>query len=108
MIDTCTDTYTTLAVAIQQHIPILADYNGQRRLLCPHAIGSKKGHTNVLCYQSDGGSNSGLSHPGSGSNWRCLRVDRLSDVEFCPFEPWATGGNHSCPNNCIDDVDVEA
>jgi len=107
MIDTCIDTYTTLSIAIQEQIPILADYTGQRRLLCPHSLGSKKGHVNVLCYQSGGSSGSGLSHHGSGGNWRCLRVDKLSDVEFCPTAPWSTGGNHSCTNNCIDDVDIE-
>ncbi len=107
MIDTCTDVYATPSIAVQQRIPILADYDGQRRLLCPHSLGSKKGRLNVLCYQSGGGSSGGLSHPGSGSNWRCLRVDKLSDVEFCPTAPWSTGGNHSCPNICIDDVDIE-
>jgi hypothetical protein len=100
--------YSLLAVAVQEQILILADYNGQRRLLCPHSLGTnRKGQTNVLCYQSGGGSNSGIGHPGSDSNWRCFRVDKLEGVELCPSAPWSTGGNHSCDNTCVANVDVQ-
>jgi hypothetical protein len=97
VIDTCTDVYSTIHCAIEQQIPILATYDGHRRLLCPHALGTKRDRQQVLCYQAAGGSESGLSHPGASTNWRCLRLDKLSEVEFCPG-PWLSGGNHSTPH----------
>lgn len=96
MVTVALDVYTTISVAIERRIPIVATYNGQRRLLCPHALGTKRGRVQALFYQVAGGSSSGLSHPGSGGNWRCMSVENLSDVQFCPG-PWYSGGNHSRP-----------
>jgi len=91
------DNYGTIYAAIEQKVPIIAMYNGQRRLLCPHALGSKKGRSQALFYQVAGGSSSGLGAPGSGANWRCMALAKLSEVDFYPG-PWYSGGNHSCPN----------
>jgi len=103
-----TDVYSMLATAIQQQIPVWLVYDGQQKLVCPHSLGtSSKGQTNCLCYQIDGESSSGLSHPGSDDNWRCLRVSKISQVEFSPFSQWVSGGNHSCANNCVVNVDYE-
>jgi len=102
------DVYSMLATAVQQQIPVWLVYDGQRRLVCPHSLGTnRKGGTNLLAYQIDGESSSGIGGPGSPGNWRCLRVSKISEVEFCPFAPWATAGNHSCANNCVVNVDVE-
>lgn len=97
MVTMALDVYTTISVAIGRRIPIVATYNGQRRLLCPHALGTKRGRPQALFYQVAGGSNSGLDMPGSFRNWRCMALDKLSNVEFCPG-PWYSGGNHSYPH----------
>jgi hypothetical protein len=88
------DTYGTICAAIELRVPIIATYDGQRRLLCPHALGTKRGRTQCLCYQIAGGSNTGV---GAGGNWRCMALDKLTDVDFYPCR-WSSGGNHSCPN----------
>lgn len=89
--------YSIIHQAIQERVPVVATYNGQRRLLCPRAHGTKRGRAQALFYQVAGGSNSGLDMPGSFANWRCMALDKLSDVEFCPG-PWYSGGNQSCPH----------
>ena len=88
------DNYGTISAAIEQRVPIIATYNGQQRLLCPHALGTKRGRSQCLCYQIAGGSNTGL---GAGGNWRCMALAKLSEVDFYPG-PWYSGGNHSCPS----------
>ena len=39
-------------------------------------------------------------------NWRCLAVENLSDVELLDG-PWQTAENHSRPQNCIDEVELD-
>ncbi len=108
MIGMNNDIYSTLALAIQQQIPVWLTYDGTQRLVCPHSLGSNsKGQTNCLCYQTDGESSGGLGRPGCDDNWRCFRVSKISQVEFSPFSPWVSGGNHSCPNTCVVNADVE-
>lgn len=108
MIGFDSDVYSMLSSAIQQQIPVWLVYDGARRLVCPHSIGtSSKGKTNLLAYQIDGESSKGLGAHGSPNNWRCLCVSKISEVEFSPFSPWITGGNHSCPSTCVVNVDVE-
>jgi hypothetical protein len=41
----------------------------------------------VLCYQYAGESQSGLGPVGAPQNWRCLAVEKLSDVELLEA-PW--------------------
>jgi hypothetical protein len=91
------DNYGTIYAAIERRVAIIATYNGQRRLLCPHALGSKKGRTQALFYQAAGGSSSGLGAPGSGANWRCMDLAKLSEVDLYPGSLYS-GGNHSSPN----------
>ncbi|GAI22102.1 unnamed protein product, partial [marine sediment metagenome] len=38
--------------------------------------------------------------------WRCMSVNGLSGVSLQEGE-WHTASNHSQPQTCIDDVDVE-
>lgn len=75
--------------AIRRKEPITATYLGRRRILCPHAIGTKHGVWNVLSYQSGGQSSSDLSG-NPAHNWRCMRVSELSRVApiECPVS-WA-------------------
>lgn len=88
------DTYSKISMAIQEKIPIVATYNGHRRVLCPHALGTKRGRSQALFYQVAGGSSRGL---GAGGDWRCMALAKLTGVDFYPSQ-WYSGGNHSTPH----------
>lgn len=91
--------------AIRNKQPIEATYEGHYRILCPHVIGDKGGQVNMLAYQSGGDSSRGPVPIGAGhaGNWRCMRVDALSGVSL-HGSAWATAGNHSRPNSCVDTI----
>jgi hypothetical protein len=93
--------------AIVHRRPITALYRGRRRLLCPHLLGwNKHRRLQVLCYQYGGDSESGLQHAGAADNWRCLAVENLSQVELLDG-PWQTAENHSRPQTCIEEVELD-
>jgi hypothetical protein len=107
-IQTVEDIYRIVWTAILQRQCLAADYSGKRRLVCPHRLGrNAAGKLRVLCYQYGGGSVSGLEPAGSSANWRCIDLERLKHVE--PIEgPWRTAPNHSRPQTCIQDTDIDA
>ena len=93
--------------AIVHRRPIAAIYGGRRRLLCPHLLGwNKRRRLQVLCYQYGGDSVSGLKPAGASDNWHCLAVENLRDVELLDG-PRQTAENHSRPQNCIDEVELD-
>jgi len=99
--------HAQVRVAIVHRRPIAALYRGRRRLLCPHLLGwNKNRRLQVLCYQYGGNSESGLQPARASDNWRCLAVENLSDVELLDG-PWQTAENHSRPQNCIDEVELD-
>jgi hypothetical protein len=97
------DTYSTIRQAIEDQKQVVATYRGLVREVCPHAIGTKGGREQAIVFQFAGESSQGLP---DGGEWRCLAIDGLSDVSVRSGE-WHTGTNHSQPNTCIDEVDVE-
>jgi hypothetical protein len=99
-------TYDIIRRAILNKEQVIATYNGYRREMCPHAIGTKNGRQQVLFYQFGGYSSSGLGPPGSPSNWRCIPISRLSNVETRKGE-WYTAPNYSRPQTCVDHVDID-
>jgi hypothetical protein len=100
------EVYELLRYAAIRRQPVTAIYDGQPRLLCPHVGGWKEGRRNVLCYQFGGRSNSSkpLSAEGKGV-WRCLTVERLSQVELQAGE-WHTE-SRSVRQTCIDEIDFD-
>jgi hypothetical protein len=110
------DTYTTIRNAILAKEQVAATYHGHVREMCPHVIGWKRAkdrkgnlgprEANALFYQFGGSSSSGLQPVGSPDNWRCIRIDDLSNVTTRKG-PWYTAPNHSRPQTCVDEVDVE-
>jgi hypothetical protein len=96
--------FLLLREAIAKKQWVIADYNGYRREMCPHTLGWKNGREMALLYQFGGGSSSGLDPVGSPSNWRCVFVDRLSNVEVRDGA-WFTASNHSRKQTCVDQVD---
>ena len=76
-------TYEIIARAVREKKAISAIYNGRRRVMCPHVIGTKNGRPQALFYQFAGESSTRrIGPPGDYGNWRCMAVDALSDVGF--------------------------
>jgi hypothetical protein len=101
------ESYSLVRAAIRGRRPIAAVYEGCKRLLCAHKLGwNKDGQLRVLCYQYAGESQSGLGPAGAPENWRCLAIEKLSDVELLET-PWQTATNHSRPQTCIEDIDID-
>ena len=75
---------------------------------CPHLLGlNRYRRLRVLCYQYGGDSESGLEPEGAPDNWRCLAVEHLGQVELLDG-PWQTAENHSRPQTCIEEVELDA
>ena len=91
--------------AIKNKQIVTATYGGHRRRLCPHVIGEKNGKVNCLFYQFGGLSDSGLSRD-STQNWRCIKVELLTDVSVSEGE-WHTADNHSRQQPCVDVIYAE-
>ncbi len=102
------DIYQLLRTAVVGKRPVRGVYNGRDRWLCPHRLGrNHEGQLRVLCYQYAGQSGSGLQAAGSPGNWRCIAVEKLSRVELLE-DAWHTAPNHSRPQTCVAEVDVDA
>ena len=108
-IQTVEDIYGLLRTAVTTRCSIAAVYERRRRLLCPHRLGrNRAGQLRVLCYQYGGESGTGLEPIGSSANWRCIAVEKLRAVSLLEDEGWCTASNHSRPQTCVTDVDVDA
>ena len=107
-IQTVEDIYRLVRTAVVSRQPIRAVYHGRDRWFCPHRLGrNHEDQIRVLCYQYGGESGSGLQAAGSPANWRCIALERLSRVELLEGA-WQTGPNHSRPQTCVAEVDVDA
>ena len=107
-IQTVEDIYHLLREAVLNKQPIRAAYDGRERWLCPHRLGwNGARQLRVLCYQYAGQSHSGLEQDGSAANWRCIAVEKLRRVELLE-DRWHTAPNHSRPQHCVIEVDVDA
>ena len=86
-------TYGVLKHAIINRQQVICDYDGHRREICPHVIGTKDGREQVLSFQFGGSSSSGLPPEGQ---WRCMVVERIINAS-AQEGVWHTGDNHSRP-----------
>jgi hypothetical protein len=94
--------------AIQRKLQVIATYSGYRREMCPHLIGkSKNGVEQALFYQFGGRSSQALGPDGHPRNWRCIPLAQLSDITTRQGK-WHSAPNHSMPQNCVIEVDVQA
>lgn len=81
-------------------------YDDQPRLLCAHVLGRKAGRYHALVYQIGGKSNSvRLAAPSEAGVWRCLAVEKLSDVEL-RADGWRSAPR-SPGQTCIDEADFD-
>jgi hypothetical protein len=96
--------YNTIRAAMLAGKPISVHYKGYDRLVCPHVIGLKNGHEQVLMFQYGGGSKSGLPLVGE---WRCMAIGEISNIMLVNG-PWKTGkSTHQKTQTCVDQVDLE-
>jgi hypothetical protein len=94
-------TYGLIRQAIEKRQQVIATYHGFRREMCPHSIGvNRRGERQALSYQFAGQSSQILGPPGSPNNWRCLRVDELTDVSLRDGD-WHTAPDHTRPQTCV-------
>jgi hypothetical protein len=102
------ETYGMVRQAIINGNVVVARYRDCMREMCPHVIGNKNGRAQALLYQFGGESSSALKPDGSPGNWRCVRVDELSDVSVRKVErEWHTASNYSAMQTCVDEIDVK-
>ena len=87
--------------AFEAQVPLEFDYQGFHRLGCGHSVGMKRGLLHVLIYQFGGASAKPLGGSGSELNWRCMEVERMSNVHVIGGI-WHTASDHSRPQNCVD------
>lgn len=99
-----TDIYDLVREATLARRQIVATYQGHRRQLCPHVLGTKNGRRLALFFQFAGGSTSPLP---AGGGWRCIPVDGLENV-LVRDGPWHTGATYEHPERCVDRIDVKA
>lgn len=100
--------YERIRSAIENKQQVVATYGKHRREMCPHAIGlGPSGNEQALFFQFAGTSSQGdASLLPDEDRWRCLALDGLSDVVIRDGD-WHSGGNHSTPNKCIREIDLE-
>ena len=107
-IQTVEDIYRLVRAAVVGKHPIRATCHGCDRWFCLHRLGrNHQGQVRVLCYQYAGESERGLQADGSPANWRCIALEKLSKVEL-QGGAWHTAPNHSRPQTCVAEVDVDA
>ena len=107
-IQTVEEIYQLVWTAVASKRPIEARYDRRPRLFCPHRLGrNSAGQLRVLCYQYGGESESGLQPAGSPANWRCVALEKLSQVRLLEGA-WRTAPNHFRPASCVVDADIGA
>lgn len=97
------DVYSLIRHAILNKLQVIGTYQGHHREMCPHTLGLKRGKQQALFFQFAGGSSKGLP---PGGAWRCIRLEQLENVSVREGE-WYTSDDHSVPQNCVDEIDVE-
>jgi hypothetical protein len=94
-------TYALFRDAILAERQVVCSYDGRRRELCPHIIGtSRSGEEVVLAWQFAGES-SGLL-----PQWRCLRLGNVRDAHMRDGR-WHEGGSHRTEQTCVSAIDLD-
>lgn len=100
--------YELIRSSVISRKPVSAIYKGKPRLFCPHILGRNKNDVPyALCYQFGGESNSGLEARGSADNWRCICIEKLTEVKLIE-EGWHSPEGHSRPQACIVKVEYDS
>lgn len=92
--------------AIRGKKQVLAIYDGLRREMCPHVVGYKDGNPHCLFYQFAGESSGTIypqGDPRAYQNWRCMDIDKLSNVRLRDGE-WYSLSWHKRRQTCVDEI----
>jgi hypothetical protein len=93
--------YALFRNAILAEQQVTCVYEGRRRELCPHIIGTNKsGEEAVLAWQFGGESSGRLPQ------WRCLRLANVRNARTRKG-PWYGGGSHKTDQTCVTDIDLD-
>jgi len=96
-------TYLIFREAVLKKKQVTCVYHGLPREICPHTLGYTNGREQALSFQFAGQSSSGL--PPSGE-WRCMKLDGVTNAVLRDG-PWHTAPDHSRPQTCVKQIDVE-
>ena len=94
-------TYALFRSAILGALQVVCVYDGRRRELCPHILGtSKSGEEVVLAWQFAGESSGPLPQ------WRCLKLAGVSEVRARDGR-WHEGRSHRTTQTCVSEIDLD-
>ena len=94
-------TYLLFRNAISGEKQVVCSYEGRRRELCPHIIGTNnQGEEVALAWQFAGESSGKLPQ------WRCLKLAKVQDARLREG-PWFEGGSHKTEQRCVTHVDLD-
>jgi hypothetical protein len=94
-------TYMLFRDAIATERQVICSYDGRRRELCPHIIGTTKhGEEAVLAWQFAGESS------GTLPQWRCLRLAKVRNARSRKG-PWHEGSSHKTEQVCVSTIDLD-
>lgn len=91
--------------AMDERKSISAYYDRLFRKLSPYELGAKKGIYQCLFYQYAGESSKGIINGKSKYNWRCLKLDKLEQIQILGeplYKPDII--SHKKPSNCVDNI----
>jgi len=104
---TAEEIYALIRHAILVKDIVALNYRGSVREMCPHVLGKTKGSPYALLYQFAGETKAGLQPDGSPDNWRCIRIEEVSNVAVRKSAgEWHTASNYSAMQNCVNEIDV--
>src|ERR1700753_4411453 len=93
--------YALFRNAILAEQQVTCVYEGRKRGLCPHIIGTnKRGEEVVLAWQFAGESSGPLPQ------WRCLRLAEVKDARMRDGR-WHAGSSHTTTQSCVSAIDLD-
>ena len=106
-VSTIPTSWALLDEALRARRPIWVSYHRRRRLVWPHALGSRGARALVLAYQTGGETSTGDLDPDPRKRWRVLFVEEIDEVLAAdPTSRWGTADNYNAcrPFPVIDEV----
>jgi hypothetical protein len=94
-------TYAIFRNAILAEQQVACVYDGLRRQVCPHIIGTNKdGEEAVLAWQFAGESSRPLPQ------WRCLKLANVRHARAREGQ-WFSGDSHQTSQTCVTNIDLD-
>lgn len=94
-------TYALFRSAILGAQQVVCVYDGRRRELCPHIIGTnRRGEEVVLAWQFAGESSGPLPQ------WRCLKLAGVRKARARQGN-WHEGRSHRTTQTCVSEIDLD-